>query len=96
MVSGVIGVFMAMRGYGVWSLVAQAVSLKLLSTSFLWFFSGWRPSLLFDSQGLREMFSYGSKIALSNFLDRGFRDIYVLIIGKMHSAVDVGFYQRAK
>ncbi len=96
LISGGIGIFMAMRGYGVWSLVGMAVAQKLSSTCLLWLLSGWRPALLFDFEGLKEMFAYGSRIALSNFLDRGFRDIYVLIIGKMYSAADVGFYQRAK
>src|SRR5690554_5081710 len=37
--SGVIGIGMAISGFGVWSLVAQQISRQLLNTAFLWIFN---------------------------------------------------------
>jgi teichuronic acid exporter len=44
LLSGVIGVVMAYRGFGVWSLVAQSMSGNVFRTALLWVFSSWRPA----------------------------------------------------
>ena len=95
-VSGAIGIALALQDYGVWALVGQALSMQFVSSLFLWFQSGWRPSLVFDLKCLKEMFPYGSRLALSSLLDQGFANIYVLVIGKSFAPVDVGFFQRAR
>jgi teichuronic acid exporter len=94
--SGVIGVTMAYLGFGVWSLVAQSLSSNFFQSVLLWFASTWRPSRQFSIQSLRSMFSFGSKLLLSGLLDTVFRNIYLLVIGKVFSATDLGFYSRAK
>jgi teichuronic acid exporter len=94
--SGTVGIVMALNGYGVWALVAQTLSRKLLLTSFLWLLTGWRPRLIFSYKCLAEMFPYGSRLALSGFLNQGFNNIYVLVIGKIFAPIEVGFFQRAK
>ena len=43
-VSGVVGVVMALFGCGVWSLVAQQLSRYLMRTVRLWLFNRWKPS----------------------------------------------------
>ena len=41
--SGMVGIFLAYHGFGVWSLVAKyLLNLTLIST-LLWFFTSWRP-----------------------------------------------------
>lgn len=96
MISGILGVSMAMRGFGVWSLVAQALTGNLLRTAFLWLFSSWRPSLTFSFASLREMFGFGSKLLASGLLDTFFNNIYLVVIGKMFSPVSLGYYSRAQ
>jgi teichuronic acid exporter len=94
--SGGIGLALAFNGYGVWALVAQMLAVRMIGVTFLWFQSGWRPALVFDSSSLREMLPYGSRLAFSSFLDQGFQNLYVLVIGRAFSAVEVGFFQRAR
>ena len=93
--SGIIGISMAYAGYGVWSLVYQQVSGTFFTTLFLWLANTWRPSLLFSFQSLREMFGFGSKILASGLLNQIFDNIYLLVIGKLFSAADLGYYTRA-
>jgi len=94
--SGAIGVTMALNGFGVWSLVAQSLGSNLFRTILLWFFNTWRPSLTFSFVSLRGMFAFGSKILCASMIATIFDNIYLIVIGKMFSASDLGFYSRAK
>jgi O-antigen/teichoic acid export membrane protein len=94
--SGIIGVTLAYRGYGVWSLAIQLVTNTLFRTVLLWFFNKWRPSLVFSFVALKSMFAYGSKLLFSGLLDTVFRNIHLIVIGKLFTAADLGFYSRAQ
>lgn len=95
-ISGVIGIVMAFRGLGVWSLVAQMVFKSLFQSIFLWLFNDWRPSPVFSLSSLKSMFSFGSKLLVSGLIDTIFRNIYQTFIGKVYSPIDLGFYSKAK
>ncbi len=95
-ISGTIGVTMAFNGFGVWSLVVQSLGNNLFRTIFLWFFNTWRPSLVFSINSLRGMFTFGSKLLCSGLIATIFDNIYLIVIGKIFSAADLGFYSRAK
>lgn len=94
--SGSIGVAMAYRGYGVWSLVAQSIASNVFQTVLLWFFLPWRPSWMFSWVSLRSMFPFGSKLLFSGLLDTIYNNLYLVVIGKMFSATDLGYYTRAE
>ncbi len=94
--SGLIGIAMAALGFGVWSLVAQQIAASLVSTVCLWFFSSWRPSLVFSYHSLRGMFGFGSRMLFSSVLTRVFDNIYFLVIGRLFTPADLGFFVRAK
>ncbi|MCK4783639.1 MAG: oligosaccharide flippase family protein, partial [Desulfobacteraceae bacterium] len=61
-ISGIVGVTLAYRGFGVWSLAVQIVMSTLIRTVLLWFLNTWRPSLVFSFSSLRSLFAYGSKL----------------------------------
>ena len=95
-ISGTIGVTMAINGFGVWSLVAQSLSSNFFRTVLLWFFDSWRPSLTFSFTSLQGMLAFGSRLFASSLLDAVFQNIYLVVIGKLFSPVYLGFYSRAK
>jgi teichuronic acid exporter len=94
-ISGSIGVTLAVRGFGVWSLAIQQVCGALLRTVLLWFFNTWRPSLIFSLRSLRQMFAFGSRMLASGLLDTIFQNLYLVVIGKLFSPASLGFYTRA-
>lgn len=93
--SALLGIFLAYKGYGVWSLVWMSLFQSFLSTVQLWFQTGWSPSLVFNMEKFRYHFKFGYKITLSGLLNTIFNNIYQIIIGKFFVAADVGFYTRA-
>ena len=95
LISGIIGIWMAYTGYGVWAIVWQSVIRNALNVLLLWIFAKWLPLLQFSWQSFREMWSFGYKLLLSGLIDRIYSNIYQLVIGKVFSAQDLGNYTRA-
>lgn len=94
--SGIIGVTMAVMGFGVWSLVVLQISSTSIRTALLWLLNTWRPVLIFSFNSLREMSGYGSRIQAANLLNQLFENIYLIIIGRLYSATDLGLFSRAQ
>lgn len=93
--SGIVGVYMAYNGFGVWSLVAKMLFGFAFTSMLLWSWSPWKPSFEFSLHSFKEMFSFGSKLLISGLLDKVYNNIYLLVIGKYFSATELGFYTRA-
>lgn len=95
LISGIIGLWMAYSGYGVWAIVGQSVIRSALNVLLLWIFAKWLPLFQFSWSSFREMWSFGYKLLLSGLLNTIYNDIYKLIIGRVFSAQDLGNYTRA-
>ena len=96
LISGTIGVYLAYAGYGTWALVWQQLSNALFLCLIMWITVKWRPKLLFSLDRLSKLFSFGWKLLVSALLDTGYREMQSLVIGKMFSAADLGFYNRGR
>ena len=94
-VSGVVGVWTAYIGCGVWALIFQTLLNNLLTVILLWIFAKWLPLLCFSWQSFRYMFGFGSKLLAAGLLHMFYTNMYTLVIGKCFSASDLGFYSRA-
>ncbi|RLD61982.1 MAG: lipopolysaccharide biosynthesis protein [Bacteroidetes bacterium] len=95
-IGGCVGIAMAYKGYGVWALVVQSLLRNGLNTLFLWLLSKWMPKAVFSKSSFKELFSFGSKLLGAGLLNTIFQNIYLLVIGKLFSASELGFYTRAQ
>lgn len=95
-ISAIIGIFMAYKGYSYWALVAQALVSCFISSLLFWHHSKWRPTLIFSTKSFKNMFSFGSKLLASSLLDSIYGNIYSMVIGKIFSASVLGNYSRAE
>jgi O-antigen/teichoic acid export membrane protein len=96
LISGVVGIGMALRGLGVWSLVGQQLTRQLLATRLLWKFGTWRPRLEFSDESFKELFGFGSRMLISGLLGTIYKNVYYLVIGKFYNAEQLGQYTRAE
>ena len=94
--AGIIGIWMALEGYGVWALVAQHIFNATLDTIILWITVKWRPKKMFSMKRLKGLFSYGWKLLVSALLDTGYNNLRSLIIGKLYTSADLAFFNRGK
>ena len=94
--SGVIGITMALLGYGVWALVAQGVSNQAFKTIFLWIYNKWIPRLVFSLNSFNELFGFGWKIMVVGLLESIWQELNQVVVGKFYSPATLGQYTRAK
>ena len=95
-ISGIIGIVMAIMGFGVWSLVAQQLSSQTLRTFLLWFYNKWIPRLNFSTTSFHELFGFGWKMMVSGVLDTVWKEMYQVVVGKFYKPATLGQYTRAK
>jgi O-antigen/teichoic acid export membrane protein len=89
---GVVGVIMAFRGFGVWSLVGRNLTRDFVAMLILWAVSDWRPRLMFSWVRLRELYSFGVNVVGSQFLIYISRYADRFLIGFLLDATVLGFY----
>lgn len=94
--SGVVGIVMALLGFGVWALVAQTLSSQTIRTSLLWVVNKWIPSLRFSSKSFHELFDFGWKMMVSSIIDTIWKELYQVVVGRFYSPATLGQYTRAK
>lgn len=96
LLSGIMGVFLALNGGGVWSLVAMTLSRGVIFNIYLWMVSEWFPALVFSFKALVQLWGFGFRMFLSGLLDTVFTRLDVMIIGKLFTPATLGFFERAK
>lgn len=93
--SGVVGVWMAYTGYGVWAIIGQQLTSHIITAIVYWILSPWRPKTRFAIESFRRLFAFGSRIMASDILEKFYNNIYLMSIGKGFSAYSLGCYTRA-
>lgn len=94
--SAVVGIVMAVKGFGAWALVAQSLSNYFVDVLILWIIIKWKPKFEFDFKLLIKHISFGWKILLYKILYSISNNIRQLVIGKKYSESDLAFYNRGK
>ncbi|MCO5240641.1 MAG: lipopolysaccharide biosynthesis protein [Chitinophagaceae bacterium] len=95
LISGLLGIFLAKQGVGVWSLVWMSLCQYALLAIQVWIKTKWLPELVIDKKKLKYHFNFGYKLSLASILNVIFLNIYNLIIGKWFLPKDLGYYNRA-
>lgn len=95
-ISAIVGIWMAINGYGVWSLVYKEIVFTLLGTLLLWYYSKWKPSLSLNTLKLKTHWRYAWKILITEILSIVFNDLYKVFIGKIFSIHQLGLFTRAR
>ena len=94
-ISTLIAIYMAWKGYGVWSLVAQNVIYAFFRSILFWMYSSWRPEALFSLSKLKTFFAFSNKLIMSGAIGAIFNNIYPSIIAMFYPMQQVGFYTQA-
>lgn len=94
--SGTVGICMALNGFGLWSLVWQHLSRQLLMSITLWMFCRWHPALIFSKTSFKSLFGFSSKILAANVINSIYKDMFLVVIGKMFTVKELGYYNRAE
>ena len=96
LVSGIIGIFLAFMGAGVWSLVAQVLINGIIYNILIWSWAKWVPGFIFSWKALNQLWGFGFRMFLVGLLDAVYIRMDYLIIGKLFDSTTLGFFQKAK
>lgn len=93
-VSGLVGLYLAYSGYGVWALVWQSIISSCVGVAVIWVLARWRPLLVYSWESFRSMFSYGSRLLASGLLHTVYTHASSILIGKFYTPAELGNYDR--
>jgi O-antigen/teichoic acid export membrane protein len=96
LLSGIIGVSLALLGFGIWSLIVQVLFREIVFNLAIWRISLWKPTLTFSMKALKQLWSYGYHIFLSQVLATVYEKLDYIIIAKLFPAATLGFFHQAK
>ena len=96
LVSGVVGIWMAYMGFGVWALVAQYMTNTTIDTIVLFITVHWRPTLQFSFERVKKLFRYGWKILFEGVSNTVHGQLVNLIIGKVYTSADLAYYTKGQ
>ena len=91
----VVGIWLAVAGYGAWAIVWQTLALNFTKSLVLWLTSGWLPLMRFSWRSLKSFFAVGSGMMVSSFLNVLFQNIYSFFIGNRAGLAPLGYYTQA-
>ncbi len=95
-ISGIVGILLAVKGAGVWALVIQYLTNTTIDSIVMWFVSGWRPKGKISLIKAKGIFSFGWKILASDLVATLEADIKSLVIGKSFGSSELAFYDQGK
>lgn len=90
-----VGIFMALKDYGVWSIISMYLVTQLILSLGLWISSDWKPKFVFCKDKFSFHFNYGYKLLLANFLSGTTTNIYNAATGKFYTLNTAGNFERA-
>ena len=94
--SGFVGIALAIKGFGVWALVAQYLTNTTVDTIVLLFVEKWIPKFQFSLEKAKTIYSFGWKVLATDLVYTAEEDIRSLIVGKVFGSADLAFYDQGK
>ena len=94
-VSGAVGVVLALNGFSYWGIATQSIVYVLVRTIVCWYFTPWRPSFKVNFAPLRYLFAFSYRLLITNIFQRFNWNIFSFILGKFYTRIDVGNYTKA-
>lgn len=95
-ISAIVGIIMALKGFGAWALVAQQMVNVISGTIILCITTriSIKPKIYFER--FKSLFGYGWKMLVSSAIGTFYSEINPVIIGLKYSPVDLSFYTKGR
>lgn len=93
--AGAVAIFLAFKGWGVWSLVMQMLVSTTINNLLLWGSSSWRPGFVFSIPALRDFFGFSASLTGFQVVNYFARNLDQLLIGKFLGSEVLGYYSLA-
>lgn len=95
-VSGAVGIAMALVGFGVWALVVQYISGTIATSIILTVILPWRPKGKFSKESAKHLMAYGSRLLAADLSGTFFSELKSLIVGSVYTSADLAFFNKGQ
>ena len=95
-IGSICAIIFAFCDFGVWSLVCKNLLSSFVMMIIIWFLSDWRPIRVFDIKSFKALGGFGVMVLFSNLIETIYTEMQGLVIGRVYSAKELGFYTQAK
>ena len=93
-ISAIVGIVMAYKGFGVWALVAQYLTNTTIDTIVLFFTSGWKVTFGFSFKRMKSLFSYGWKILVADVIGAVYTEARGMVLSVGFQPVELSYYNQ--
>jgi len=91
----VVGVGLALAGFGYWALVASTIALPAMTTICAWTVTGWTPGRPRRKAGVRSLLHFGGTVTLNTVVTYVAYNFEKVLLGRFWGADVLGLYGRA-
>lgn len=91
--SGIIGIYLAIKGYGVWALVAQQLINQCVITLFTLVSARWMPSFKFSTADSKHLLNFSTPLMVGQLITNVTSKIFEVLIGVVVGPAALGFYR---
>ena len=95
-VSGIVGIIIAVQGGGLWALVVQTMLNIFVACLVMLFTVRWYPTFVFKAKRVKVLFTFGWKLLVSALIDTLYLDLQSLVVGKKYDSATLGYYNKGK
>lgn len=95
MTGSIVGISMAYKGFGAWSLVVRSVIVSAGGMMLIWAYTSYRPKWNFDWKIAKELLSYGKYIIGSSIVLVAAYNVDKLMVSKFGGVAALGIYVMA-
>ncbi len=92
---GMVGVVLALDGWGVWSLVVSQLVQAVVIVVVMWRSSDWRPRMRFSVPAFRELLQFSKHFIAASMIGSCIDDLGSVLIGLNLDVTTVGYYALA-
>ena len=96
LVSAVVGIYLALNGFGAWALIAQQMTNIVIDTIILVLSTKIHLVLKISFSKLKVLFRYGWKIFISSIIGTVYTEVVPLVIGVKYSENDLSYYTKGR
>lgn len=95
-VSGLLSIVLAYKGFGIWTLVFNQLFGGFLRALLLWYKTSWLPKWEYSIDSMKYLWGFGSKMLLTEFIGVTYANIHSIVIGKFYSGNVLGIFNRGQ
>lgn len=93
-VQGIVGIGMAYKGFGVWSLVSSQITYQIVIGILYGIYNKWIPGICFSIQSIKDIWKIGIPLCGAELLTIVSSNVYPMIIGLRYTKAELGLYQK--